>query len=82
MNPFRFLKYFSGCIQIPAGSMGEFQSQHERLFGNLNGTCDKTIEKEYVVDQKPEQQLIPNVRFMFLHKGANIVPTKDIVGGG
>lgn len=37
----------------------------ERLLGNLNGACDKTIVKEYVIDLKPKQQLTPNVRFMF-----------------
>lgn len=76
-NSFRFLKYFSGCIQLPVGSMGHLYLRKnfdhsiagERLLGNLSGTCDKTIEKGYAVDQKPEQQLTPNVRFMFHRKG-------------
>lgn len=74
---YRFLKYFSGCIQLPVGSMGrlylgknfDHSIKRERLLGNLSGTCDHTIEKGYAVDQKPEQQLTPNVRFMFHRKG-------------
>lgn len=73
MKSFRFLKYFAGCIEFPVGSMGDpclrksfdHSMKKERLLGNLNGICDKTIEREYVIDEKPEQQLTPNVRFTF-----------------
>lgn len=39
--------------------------KRESLLGNFNGTCGKTVEKEYVIDQNPEQRLTPNERFMF-----------------